>query len=124
MRIQYVGGCAALLLSIGACRTTTDLSGCVDDVLGGARPIATERDKRFQGKVQPATAQCRGGEHATKVLNFPAVDWGNYYGAGDASTNPSKADRFRGIGGALIDLEYQRLELIKFNLFDNSGTFQ
>ncbi len=25
----------------------------------------------------------------------------------------------RGIAGALIDLEYQRMELIKFNLFDN-----
>src|SRR5256885_13809524 len=25
----------------------------------------------------------------------------------------------RGIDGALLDLEYQRMELIKFNLFDN-----
>ena len=30
----------------------------------------------------------------------------------------------RGIRGALIDLEYQRIELIRFNLFDNSGTYQ
>ena len=26
--------------------------------------------------------------------------------------------------GALLDLEYQRIELLKFNLFDNSGTFR
>ena len=25
----------------------------------------------------------------------------------------------RGINGALLDLEYQRMELLKFNLFDN-----
>ena len=30
----------------------------------------------------------------------------------------------RGIDGALLDLEYQRIELIKFNLFDNSGTYE
>ena len=30
----------------------------------------------------------------------------------------------RGIDGALLDLEYQRIELIKFNLFDNSGTYK
>jgi len=30
----------------------------------------------------------------------------------------------RGIRGALLDLEYQRIELIKFNLFDNSGTYE
>ena len=30
----------------------------------------------------------------------------------------------RGINGALLDLEYQRIELLKFNLFDNSGTYE
>jgi hypothetical protein len=30
----------------------------------------------------------------------------------------------RGVVGALVDLEYQRIELLKFNLFDNSGTYQ
>ena len=29
----------------------------------------------------------------------------------------------RGILGALMDLEYERIELIKFNLFDNNGTY-
>ena len=30
----------------------------------------------------------------------------------------------RGINGALLDLEYQRIELLVFNLFDNSGTYE
>ncbi|HEX9786943.1 MAG TPA: peroxidase family protein, partial [Candidatus Binatia bacterium] len=30
----------------------------------------------------------------------------------------------RGINGALLDLEYQRMELLKFNLFDNQGTYE
>jgi hypothetical protein len=30
----------------------------------------------------------------------------------------------RGIDGALLDLEYERIELIKFNLFDNNGTYK
>ena len=62
----------------------------------------------------------------------PWVDWSNYWGAGDAK---SKAPEFvkqanhlgptgRGIDGALLDLEYQRIELIKFNLFDNNKTYQ
>jgi hypothetical protein len=29
----------------------------------------------------------------------------------------------RGVNGALVDLEYARVELIRFNLFDNSGTY-
>lgn len=34
----------------------------------------------------------------------------------------AKLPAFRGVSGALLDLEYQRVELIKFNPFDNSGT--
>ena len=30
----------------------------------------------------------------------------------------------RGVFGALVDLEEQRVALIKFNLFDNAGTYQ
>jgi hypothetical protein len=30
----------------------------------------------------------------------------------------------RGINGALLDLEYQRVELLQFNLFDNTGSFE
>ena len=35
----------------------------------------------------------------------------------------SKLPAQRGVAGALLDLELQRVELIKFNLFDNSGTY-
>jgi Animal haem peroxidase len=93
----------------------------------GLRPVAGEAKKRFLGKVSEAKARCRGGERAVAHLSTPWVDWSNYWGTGDAS---SISDRFRpsshifnrakrGVDGALLDLEYQRMELIKFNLFDN-----
>ena len=63
---------------------------------------------------------------------MPWVDWSNYWGNGDATSKTDKPDRgitllgrhlldrnTRGLDGALLDLEYQRMELIKFNLFDN-----
>jgi hypothetical protein len=98
----------------------------------GIRPIAGRRDQRFQGKVETATAVCRGGEVAAQFRATPWVDWSNYWGAGDAT---SKAPEFvkqanhlgptgRGVDGALLDLEYQRIELIKFNLFDNNKTYR
>ncbi|HEY0779287.1 MAG TPA: peroxidase family protein, partial [Gemmatirosa sp.] len=56
--------------------------------------------------------------------DVPWVDWSNYFGAGDASSQSGFATRnVRGVLGSLIDLEYQRMELIRYNLFDNSGTF-
>src|SRR5262245_50930162 len=55
----------------------------------------------------------------------------NYWGAGDASTLAPRLFKAikhvgpngHGIDGALIDLEYERIELIKFNLFDNNKTY-
>ena len=75
---------------------------------------------------------CRGGEHAVKYRDEPWLDWPNYWATGDASTQTpgvllSKghlSPNGRGVDGALLDLEYERIELIKFNLFDNSGTFE
>src|SRR5262249_33677419 len=94
-------------------------------VADGPRPIATVRDQRFEGKVHRSTAQCRGGDVATRFLSKPWVDWSNYYGAGDgASKAELNTKNFHGVGGALIDLEYQRVELIKFNLVDNAGSFE
>ena len=105
------------------------LKACAQAVLGGLRKIAPERDLRFEGKVTEANALCRGGQRALQFRNTPWVDWSNYWGAGDASSIPSgflssKLVSQRGVAGALLDLEYQRMELIKFNLFDNSGTYQ
>jgi hypothetical protein len=107
------------------------LRACAEIGLVGLRPLATERTKRFLGKVSEAHARCWGGEKAVAQRRTPWVDWSNYWAAGDAG---SKSDRReigahvldrnqRGIDGALINLEYQRMELIRFNLFDNK-TFE
>jgi hypothetical protein len=104
------------------------LKACAEAVLAGIRKIAPTRDVRFEGKVSEAETLCRGGQRALQFRNTPWVDWSNYWGTGDASSLPpifvSKAVGVRGVTGALLDLEYQRIELIKFNLFDNNGTFQ
>ena len=105
-----------------------DFLPCTDDALGGIRKIADGRSERFSGKVAEETARCRGGETAVSFRNTPWVDWQNYWGAGDSASGGTGDTaglnaNTRGILGALLDLEYQRIELIKFNLFDNSGTY-
>ncbi|MFI4944496.1 MAG: peroxidase family protein, partial [Burkholderiales bacterium] len=121
----------ALLAGAGlaACGLPTDArspADCLKALQGGLRPIADERSTRFLGKVEEATAGCRGGESAVRQRATPWVDWSNYWGTGDARSRGragTSEDR-RGIEGALVDLEYQRLELIAFNLLDNGGTYQ
>src|SRR5260370_3214558 len=64
-------------------------------------------------------------------MGAPGADWSNYWATGDATSRSDRRDvdipvldrNQRGIGGALLDLEHQRMELIKFNLFDNK-TFE
>jgi Animal haem peroxidase len=107
-------------------------SGCIGYFTAGFRAVASARSDRFVGKVQEDTARCRGGAATIKWRAAPWLDWPRYWGAAGAE---SKVDGFasalgflspnrRGIDGALLDLEYQRIELLKFNLFDNSGTFE
>ena len=100
---------------------------CAKLVIDGPRPIAEARDQRFLGKVRDFTAKCRGGDRAAQYRNTPWVDWANYWGAGDNSSRvPTRIDWLskhlgpddRGVDGALIDLEYERVELIEFNLHD------
>lgn len=102
---------------------------------GGLLSIADERGNRFQGKVSKEAANCRGGQKALKYRGSPWVDWQHYWATGDESTETVPLLRIgeglfpslwghvspngRGIDGALLDLEYQRIELIKFNLLDN-----
>lgn len=105
------------------------LEACAQAVLAGFRQIAPTRDVRFEGKVSEAEALCRGGQRALQFRKTPWVDWSSYWGTGDLSSFPSgfisnKLVAQRGVAGALFDLEYQRVELIKFNLFDTSGTYQ
>jgi hypothetical protein len=94
-------------------------------VKDGLLEVSSDRATRFKGKVQEDTALCRGGDRAVEYRDVPWVDWANYWGTGDASSlGPDKTDlqhaspTGRGIDGALLDLEYQRIELIEFNLFD------
>ena len=93
--------------------------------------IAADRSERFLGKVSEETARHRGGEKA--VLEMPRlwIDWRNYYATSGADSKvpllgntPLIGANRRGIAGALLDLELQRMEMIKFNLFDNSGTYE
>lgn len=105
------------------------LKACADVVRQGFRKVADTRDVRFEGKVAEDTALCRGGERALQFRNTPWVDWSNYWGTGDVSSLPkdfllNKAVARNGVAGALLDLEYERVELIKFNLFDNNGTYE
>jgi hypothetical protein len=109
----------------------SDLDDCIA-LLRDPRPIATQRDQRFLGKVAETTARCRGGARATQYRPLPWIDWANYWATGDFGSTASNPLSFiphagangRGVDGALIDLEYQRIELIKFNLFDNGGTYE
>src|SRR5687768_2306137 len=104
---------------------------CLGMVASGLRSLADNRGERFLGKVPEAAAACRGGEKAVAHRATPWVDWSNYWGTGDVSSRSDRREsgshvldrNKRGVDGALLDLEYQRMELIKFNLFDNS-TFE
>ncbi|PMR67089.1 peroxidase family protein [Halomonas heilongjiangensis] len=121
--------------------TWSSLRACKRLVAGGLREVPDDRADRFLGKVQEDTALCRGGKRAVEALgrDTPWVDWQHYWATGaGASRNANYDDGWlrplvgglservhlnpndRGIDGALIDLEYQRVELIKFNLFDNA----
>ena len=118
---------ASALAGCAARRETAD--ACLQLAGGGLRKIADDRAQRFLGKVQEDTARCRGGDRAVAGRRLPWIDWQNYWATGDGSSRgPAPgtghlSDNGRGIDGALLDLEYQRIELIKFNLFDTSGTY-
>lgn len=106
-----------------------ELQACAQAVLEGFPKIPDARALRFQGKVSEANMLCRGGEKSLQFRLTPWVDWSQYWGTGDMTSLPTgflstKGPAFRGVTGALLDLELQRIALIKFNLFDNSGTWR
>ena len=117
------------------------LSACLSMGWAGFRPVKdVDNTGRFLGKVSKASAVCRGVEDYELHTATPWVDWTNYWGTGDENSKASGGrgtiravlsavlsvtdhifDRdTRGLDGALLDLEYQRMELIRFNLFDNA----
>ncbi len=126
-RKKWLWALAALAVVIVAAVAIFVFSpGCGEAALQGFRPIAATRLQRFLGKVTKETAVCRGGNDAVQFRAAPWVDWQKYWATADASSKGragTDQDQ-RGVTGALTDLEYQRMELIKFNLFDNSGTYQ
>jgi hypothetical protein len=108
-----------------------DVVECTSMAVNGFRKLADERPDRFTGKVGEDVARCRGGDKAAQFMGTPYVDWANYWATGNEASQafgPAVRGEHllrngRGVDGALLDLEYQRMELIKFNLFDNNGTF-
>jgi heme peroxidase len=128
-RFAAVVSVAALASAFLGCGISSDAKSAVDCVKvarEGFRPIAADREHRFLGKVQEDTSSCRGGDLAVRLRPLPSVDWRNYWGTGDSKSQGPRwtGATSRGVDGALVDLEYQRIELIKFNLFDNNQTFE
>jgi hypothetical protein len=116
--------CSGCVINPDSERARAD-AACAELASKGLRPLADKREERFLGKVQPYTARCRGGDYAESMRATPWVDWANYWSAGDESTKFTGfyltrhlGPNGRGIDGALLDLEYQRMELISFNLHD------
>ncbi|TDI41939.1 MAG: oxygenase [Acidobacteria bacterium] len=140
-RLAFFGAVVSLLLFEG-CRgeetvtrkltsdTVFDCGEFVEDLVLGDIRHADGQTDRFLGKVDEKTARCFGGSHAVDFRHVPWVDWKNYWAAGDDESRrkfigiPFPATNLVGINGSLLDLEYQRLDLIRFNLFDNAGTYE
>ena len=128
--VLYIISVVAGVVACSNSSTSTEISACIETAKKGLLPIADERSERFLAKVEEATALCRGSDKAVSQRTTPWVDWSNYWATGDASSKKEGAEAItklgehlkpngRGVDGALMDLEYQRIELIKFNLFDN-----
>jgi hypothetical protein len=123
---------SAVLFGAYASARHSRFGSCIAYVTRGFRAVAAERSDRFLGKVSEDTARCRGGEAAVRWSKTPWLDWPRYWAAGDDQSRAGGltsvlgflSPNRRGINGALLDLEYQRIELFKFNLFDNSGTYE
>jgi hypothetical protein len=120
--------------------TWASLRACKRMARRGLLEVPDERADRFLGNVREDTAHCRGGERAVMFheLDLPWVDWQSYWATGDGASRNARYDdgwfrplvgglterihvnpNDRGIDGALLDLEFARVELIKFNLFDH-----
>jgi Animal haem peroxidase len=123
---------ALILLVVYPYLRKTEFGSCLAYFSAGFRHVAEHRTERFLGKVREDTIRCRGGYDTAAWRAGPWLDWQRYRATGDAASRYTGllgsigflSPNRRGIRGALLDLEYQRIELLKFNLFDNSGTFE
>ena len=124
---------AITILGVYAFLKNMAMDSCLAYSLGGFREVANERSARFLGKVKDEdTSRCRGGQHAVDWRRTPWVDWQSYWATGAEESRSAGlisklgflSPNRRGVFGALLDMEYQRIELLQFNLFDNSGTFE
>ncbi|TYP94277.1 MULTISPECIES: peroxidase family protein [Nitrosomonas] len=131
-RSSLLSAMAGLLLLSG-CNTWNSELSCFEILLqGDIQHVAQTREQRFLGKVPEKRAHCLGGDRAVTLNQSPWLDWPNFWATGDGlSLFPLTlldgtffGPNARGINGALYELELQRIELIKFNLFDNNGTYQ
>ena len=112
---------AAVLLGAYPALRRSRVGSCIVYALSGWRSVAANRSERFLGKVSADTARCRGGETAVAGRETPWLDWPQYFSAGgEESRYAGLADKLgalspnqRGINGALLDLEYQRIELLE-----------
>jgi hypothetical protein len=112
----------------------TSEMACVSTVIfQDIQGVAQTRTERFLGKVPETRARCLGGQYAVDHRKGPWLDWPNYWAARDQfSRVPLRllsdakliGPNAHGINAALYELELQRIELIKFNLFDNNKTYE
>ncbi len=121
----------AALIGLGIWRAVDPtITDCTAMTLRGIPNLSQDRADRFLGKVRSDTGNCRGGARFLALRDTPWVDWSNYWGAGGPESKSGVLHPLtfvakhlerngRGVDGALLDLERQRVELIKFNLFDN-----
>jgi hypothetical protein len=121
--------CGLSILLTACSEEAKELKGCEQLLKEDLQATPETRDRRFLGKVSAAAALCRGGERAVEFRKTPWVDWSQYWGTGGVESLPKNyisqnLPALRGVTGALIDLEHQRVNLIKFNLFDNNGTYK
>ena len=126
-----LGGCAGQSPFGTFVDSTKD---CAEMLLqGDIQKVAQTGEERFVGKVPDTTARCLGGKKAESLRAGPWQDWPNYWAAGDATSRaPARllvnakviGPNAHGINGTLYELELQRIELIKFNLFDNNKTYE
>ena len=134
MKRKALFGLITLAVVLGAYPTIrhSRLGSCFAYAVGGFRNVSTERQVAFSArsrKTQRAAAAAKPRSPGAKRRGSTGRVTGQAADAASRRTGWLSKLGFlspnrRGINGALLDLEYQRIELLKFNLFDNSGTYE